>query len=217
MMVDENYDVTLRLDEKLFYTTKNTLVQESGYFAALLSGRWKDTTKDGVLTVDADADIFKHTLRFLRSNVLPVFYDGLKGFDHQLYSLLLQQAEYFIIDRLREWILEERYVQAVKIVRSVKVRENRGFDGKNSEFRNCEYTGDTKLEKFAYTTTRKFRGCPEVFECDRYGNPNSFSYWYEICSKIPEDGHDYVEHEVVNLVEISTKTVFDHGICICRD
>lgn len=98
IMVDENYEITLRWDEKLFYTTKNTLVQESGYFSALLSGRWKDATRDGVLQVDADADIFKHTLRFLRSNVFPVFYDGKKGFDYQLYSLLLQQAEYFMID-----------------------------------------------------------------------------------------------------------------------
>lgn len=120
MLVDRNSLIILRLDEKLFYTTKDTLVQESGYFSALFSGRWMDSTRDGVLVLDADADVFKHTMRFFRTGMLPVFYDGSKGFDHQLYSLLLEQAEFFVIDRLRVWILEKRYVQAVKIVRSVK-------------------------------------------------------------------------------------------------
>lgn len=218
MVVDENYDITLRLDEKLFYTTKKTLVQESGYFSALLSGRWKDTTRYGVLHVNADADIFKHTLRFLRSNVFPVFYDGKKCFDHQLYSLLLQQAEYFVIDRLREWILEARYVQAVKIVRSIKVSESRKFGNPIlQKFRKFDYTGDMKLEQFAFSTTRKFRTCPEEYPCGSDGPPDPGTYCYEICDKIPQDGHDYVEYNVINLVEICTKTVFDYGICICRD
>lgn len=102
----------------------DTLVQESGYFSALFSGRWPDSSTDGIFTLDADAVVFKHIMRFFRSGVLPVFYDGLKGFDHQSYSLRLEQAEFFLIDRLRDWILEKGYVQAVKIVRSVKLSES---------------------------------------------------------------------------------------------
>lgn len=219
MLVDGNPLIILRLDEKLFYTTKDTLVQESGYFAALFSGRWPDSSKDGVLTLDADADVFKHIMRFFRSGVLPVFYDGLKGFDHQLYSLLLEQAEFFLIDRLRDWILEKRYLQAVKLVRSVKLSESTRWIDVDSDvadrglhkFDNREYTGDTKVEHFVYSTNRKFRACEET-SCDRDGEPQT-SYCTEICSRIPQDGQDYVERDVVNLVEVCTKTVFDHRIC----
>lgn len=75
-----------------------------------------------------------------------MFYDGKKDFDHQLYLLLLQQVEYFMIVCLHEWILEKRYVQMVKIVCLVKVSESREFDEDLHKFRNCKYTGDTKLE-----------------------------------------------------------------------
>lgn len=47
--------------------------------------------------------------------MLAVFYDEAKGCDHHLYSLILGQADFFLIDRLRDWILEKLYVQAVKI------------------------------------------------------------------------------------------------------
>lgn len=147
-----------------------------------------------------------------------MFYDELKGFDHQLYSLLLEQAEFFLIDRLRDWILEKRYDQAVKIVRSLKLSEStRWIDVDSSEadrglhkFDNREYTGDTKVEHFVYSTNRKFRACEET-SCDRHGEPKS--YCTEICSKIPQDGQDYVGRDVVDLAEICTKTVFDHRIC----
>lgn len=211
--------IILRLDDKLFYTTKDTLSRESGYFSALFSGRWLDSSADGVLTLDADADVFKHIMCFFRSGVLPVFYDGLKGFDHQLYSLLLEQAEFFLIDRLRDWILEKRYVQAVKFVRSVKLSEsNRWVDVDSGtddrvphKFGNREDTADTKVEHFVYSTNRKFRACQET-PCDRGALPGD-SYCGEICNKLPQDGHDYVERDVVNLVEIYTKTVFDYQIC----
>lgn len=220
MLVVGNSPIILRLDEKLFYTTKDTLVQESGYFSALFSGRWVDSIRDGVLTLDADPDVFKHIMRFLRSGVLPVFYDGMKGFDHQLYSLLLEQAEFFVINRLRVWILEKRYVQAVKIVRSVNVIERtRGLNFDYGEtdrlglpkFHDQDYTGDTKVERFVYSTTRKLRACDESI-CERDADTGT-SYCFEICVNIPEDGQNYVERDVINLVEISTKTVFDHRIC----
>lgn len=219
MLVDGNSLIILRLDEKLFYTTKDTLVQESGYFAALFSGRWPDSSKDGILTLDADADVFKHIMRFFRSGVFPVFYDSLKGFDHPLYASLLEQAEFFLVDCLRDWILEERYLQAVKIVHSVKLSEStRGVDVDSGEddrglhkFDNREYMGDTKVKHFAYSTKRKFRACDQTY-CDRNGGPQS-SYCTEICSRIPQDGQDYVERDVVNLVEVCTKIVFDHRIC----
>lgn len=211
--------IILRVDEKLFYTTKDTLAQESGYFSALFSGRWPDSSVNGVLTIDMDGDVFKHIMCFFRSGVLPVFYDETKGFDHHLYSLLLQQAHFFDIDRLRDWILEKRYVQAVKIVRSIKQSEStrwmdsdRGTSERgHHKFSDREDTADTKVEHFVYSTNRKFRSCEEEEYCERW--TEGPSYCTEICRQLPQDGHDYVERDVVNLVEIRTKTVFDHQIC----
>lgn len=125
-----------------------------------------------------------------------------------------------MIDRLRVWILEKRYVQAVKIVRSVNVNERtRWLNFETGEtdsrgrpkFHDHDYTGDTKVERFVYSTTRKFRACDESI-CDLDADPGT-SYCAEICVNIPQDGQNYVERDVINLVEISTKTVFDHRIC----
>lgn len=210
--------IILRVDEKLFYTTRDTLAQESRYFSSLFSGRWPDSSENGVLTLDVDGDLFKHTMCFFRSGVLPVFYDELKGFDHRLYSLLLEQADFFQIDRLREWILEKRYVQAVKTVRSIKQSEstrwvdidNGEYDRGAHKFKDREDTADTKVEHFVYSTTRKFRSCGESSCFPQDDGP---TYCTEICNRILQDGHDYVERDVVNVVEIRTKTVFDHQIC----
>lgn len=208
--------IILRVDEKLFYTTKDTLAQESGYFSSLFSGRWPNSSENGVLTLDVDGDVFKHTMCFLRSGVLPVFYDASKGFDHRLYSLLLEQADFFRIDRLSDWILEKRYVQAVKIVRSIKQSEKtRWVESDNTErrpheFRDREDTADTKVEHFVYSTKRKFRSCKEEY-CSQWDDCEC--YCTEICKNLPQDGHDYLERDVMNLVEIRTKTVFDHQIC----
>ena len=98
------------------------------------------------------------------------FMTGWKGFDHQLYSLLIEQAEFFLIDRLRDWILEKRYLQAVKLVRSVKLSESTRWIDVDSgvadrglhKFDNREYTGDTKVEYFIYSTNRKFRACEDL-------------------------------------------------------
>lgn len=107
-------------------------------------------------------------MQFFRSGVLPAFYDRLKGFDHQLYSLLLEQTEFFLIDRLRDWILNKRYVEAVKIDRSVKPCESTRWADVDSgeadrgllKFDNREDTADTKEEHFIYSTKTEIPGLP---------------------------------------------------------
>lgn len=96
-------------------------------------------------------------------------------------------------------------------VRSNWVKARDGIDVDNGEaprglhkFHNHEYTGDTRLEDFVYATKRKFRACGES-SCFPEDDPG-LSYCAEICGIIPQDGQDYVERDVVNLVEICTKT-----------
>jgi hypothetical protein len=59
----------------------------------LFSRQWGDKQDDGSSFVDADADLFKHILRYLRRGVLPVFYD---------------------IERLEKWLSEKKYMEAIE-------------------------------------------------------------------------------------------------------
>jgi hypothetical protein len=48
-----------------------------------------------------------------RPAVSPLFYDAAKGLDYDLYNKLGQEAEYFQIKVLYDWITEKRYQQAI--------------------------------------------------------------------------------------------------------
>ncbi|CAG8958580.1 hypothetical protein HYFRA_00009897 [Hymenoscyphus fraxineus] len=107
--------VTLQVGERQFNTTRENLVRESPFFAALLSENGGHTQQDGSYFVDADGDLFEHILRYLRRGVYPIFYDKLKGHDYALYLALLQEAKYFGIELLQNWLENKNYLQAVKI------------------------------------------------------------------------------------------------------
>ena len=62
-----------------------------------------------------DPELFEHILRYLRRGVLPVFYDSVKGHDHTLYLALLEEAKYFQVPRLVNWLRGKGYLQAIKI------------------------------------------------------------------------------------------------------
>jgi hypothetical protein len=59
------------------------------YFNDLFSGKWGDKQEDSSYFIETDANLFEHILRYLRTGVLPVFYDRLAGHDFpcsKLYS-----------------------------------------------------------------------------------------------------------------------------------
>jgi BTB/POZ domain-containing protein KCTD9 len=118
-----NQQINLRVGERQFSTTQSTLVDESPFFASLLSERWNNDQGDGVLVVDADGELFEHILRYLRRGVLPIFYDASKGHDHGLYLALLEEARYFQITRLIDWLGKKLYLQAIKIETTVDEAE----------------------------------------------------------------------------------------------
>lgn len=92
--------ITLQVGERRFITTIDTLTQESVFFSSLLSGRWDNAQADGSYFIDADGHLFAYILRYLRRNILPIFYDNHKGHDHGLYLALLIEARFFQIARL---------------------------------------------------------------------------------------------------------------------
>jgi BTB/POZ domain-containing protein KCTD9 len=73
-------------------------------------GAGKKTPEEGSYFVDADPQLFDHILRYLRRGVLPIFYDNIRGHDHGLYRALLEEARYFQIDRLENWLSDKSYI-----------------------------------------------------------------------------------------------------------
>ncbi|TGO40727.1 hypothetical protein BHYA_0032g00060 [Botrytis hyacinthi] len=56
--------ITIQVEERRFITTKNTMTEESPFFAAPISGRWDSNKQaDGSYFIDADPDLFEHILR----------------------------------------------------------------------------------------------------------------------------------------------------------
>ena len=70
--------------------------------------------------------MFSHILRYLRSGVLPIFYSSLTGHDYSTYHALLGEAEYFAIERLKDWLKNKEYEKAVKVEHYVA--EFKGLD-----------------------------------------------------------------------------------------
>ena len=57
--------ITLPVGERRFVTTAETMTQDSGFFAALFSGRWDNAQADGSYFIDADPQLFGHIMRYL--------------------------------------------------------------------------------------------------------------------------------------------------------
>jgi hypothetical protein len=106
--------ITIRTSQQSFTTDPEQWLGRSAYFDNLLSGNWADGKEDGSYFIDTDARIFDHVLRYLRTGVLPVFYDTITGHDFPLYQALLEESTYFAIDRLQKWLCERKYLDAVK-------------------------------------------------------------------------------------------------------
>lgn len=103
--------VVLRVGEKQFFTSRATL-STSGYFNVLWTLMPADQPE---YFVDADPELFEHTLRYLRTQIFPLFYARDDGFDVVKYWALHNQAKLLQIDALASWIANEMYLNAVSV------------------------------------------------------------------------------------------------------
>lgn len=196
--------IILQVGERRFTTTKETLINESGFFSSLLSERWDNSQADGSYFIDADATVFEHVLRYLRHQVLPIFYDNAKGHDHALYLLLLEQATYFQIDRLETWLKSQSYLQAVKVTTTAERLEGK--------YEINETTGtDISLEYHPAWETVRVYICPRGIAVHR-GNPSACG---RQCRLAQGDGDpEFIEERVLKTLVIRRKTVFDQQLCL---
>ncbi|KAE8130845.1 hypothetical protein BDV38DRAFT_42716 [Aspergillus pseudotamarii] len=201
--IDEQ--VLLQISDRQFITSKSTLSQKSTFFETLFSNRWNNQRPDGSYFVDADPNLFEHILRYCRRGIFPLFYDRACGHNYSLYLQLLQEARYFGIDSLREWLEEEKYLQAVKIVRSVK-----SLKAPQSQIREARLA-NMEQEYFPHWGTRKVFVCPRGVGQHR-GNPGLCG---KKCVKVQGDEEVIFEDEsvLIGLVVVENKVVFDMQQC----
>lgn len=106
------------------FTTLKSTLEQSPYFANILSPRWAESTTyhvNGAPFVDRSPILFEHILDFLRSAAPPIFWTRTNGFDLPLYASLLREAEYFQVEKLATWIRNEQYINAVWVTSSIEV------------------------------------------------------------------------------------------------
>ncbi|OQN95698.1 hypothetical protein B0A48_18446 [Cryoendolithus antarcticus] len=103
--------ITINVGGRLVITLESTL-RQSPFLAKLLFADWAPTAAhvNGSLFIDADPILFEHVLNFLRRLFPPIFWSRTDGFDFALYLRLLNEAEYFQLDALADWIRERKKV-----------------------------------------------------------------------------------------------------------
>lgn len=196
----ESDKVILLVDDKIFHTTKETLVEKSTFFASRLLGPLHPST---TLTLNMDPVIFSHVLRYLRHGVLPFFYDQVRGFDHNLYSLVLAQADSLCIERLSSWIRDRRYLSTVKKERSAKLYSDLVDDMTSSD------SADTECEYRFFQSKKRVYCCPRGIPV--HHAPSDCG---KQCNNVRGDAPWYHDKDQLQRVEIKTKTVFDRQACL---
>ena len=124
--------ITLDVSGRKFRTSKSVL-SVSPYFRNLFD-RWADGADhqaDGSYSVDADANTFEHLLSFMRRpSRFPLYWTKEDGFDYALYNSVEADADFFMLEGLRDWIKQRKYLEAVSVVvRTGSAAKEQRLDG----------------------------------------------------------------------------------------
>lgn len=198
--------VILEVGERRFTTFVQTLTKESGFFAALLLCKRENMGPECPYFIDLNGDVFAHVLQYLRSGVLPVFYDNSKGHDHNFYAMVLGQASYLQIPRLEQWLKEKTYLQAVTVTCSIKevplqdsLTETTFMDG------DVEFRSQVRIKKVFLCPRRipEHRGHPD--RCGRRCDDAMYDY---------DDIDEFENEEYVVVSVIRTKIEVNQELCM---
>ncbi|KIW34055.1 uncharacterized protein PV07_00857 [Cladophialophora immunda] len=218
--------VTIKTSQRTFITDPEGWLGQSLYFKALFSEKWDKKQEDGSYFIESDANIFEHILRYLRTGVLPVFYDRLTGHDFPLYQALLEESKYFAIDRLQKWLCERKYLDAVKIHYLATETQDRGSYRKHTtnmpdgrtfmvEDRFVEITTSSNTETTMVPVTRQRNS----FYCPDAKHGKSTEEYCRSCIGRARDGGISVsggwrtEDQLMWCI-VRKEVVFDHDLCV---
>ena len=216
---------TIKTLQRSFMTDPDRWLGRSLYFQNLFSGKWGDKQEDGSYFIETDAHIFEHILRYLRTGVLPVFYDKATGHDFPLYQALLDEAMYFAIDRLQKWLRERKYLDAVKVHYIATETQDRGSierqtikdtDGRTFmvEDRCIKMTASSNMEITIVPITQQ----KNTFYCPHaeYGKEEYCSEctgWKKDDGKITGYG-GWQKEDQIKWCIVRKEVVFDHDLCV---
>ncbi|KAI1085110.1 BTB/POZ protein [Whalleya microplaca] len=204
--------VTLQVGEGRFHTLRDTLVGESTYFAARLSGRWNDADKDGSYFVDADPDRFKHILNYLRTGNFPLFFDtATRTFDNAKYFALLGEAQYFGIQKLEEWIRKKEYLAAVKFERSTTLIHDVENEGVSALTGTTD--SSTQVDFSTAWSTKQVYICPRGIFVHN-GDQSKCGQACERARTRLDCGVTYEEKPILSVSITTTKMSFNLDTCM---
>jgi hypothetical protein len=192
------------------YKTQKATLQTSPYFRNIV-GRWNDCCDrqdDGSLFVDADPKTFQHILDFMRRpSKFPLFWTKHSAFDYALYNKLEEEADYFVLHDLRDWIKQKRYLDAVKTIVEVQIlSEGELMTEKYRDrwYADCEvqshfgsYSGEKRLrnECALHRDKEVLRGC-------RY------------CKELVQAFGPQYDEPQKTLTVVIKRTEFDETVCV---
>ncbi|KAL8883692.1 MAG: hypothetical protein Q9205_006794 [Flavoplaca limonia] len=194
--------LVLQVGEQRFHVSKDTLAG-SHMLAAKVSERWSsDSQTDGSYFVDADPEIFKHILRFLRHGVYPLCYDKAEGHDFATYAAIQQQADYLVIPKLVKWLNEGQYMKA--ITTKIIAHTEEGVD-------ELDRTIDSSIKTIFHPTWRTVKKyvCPRRIVV-HYDDPRRCG---KDCKRAQGDAED--EYEDVNILStlvVTERTLFNRDV-----
>ncbi len=110
-------------------------------------------------------------MRLLRRGVFPVCFDLVRGHDYALYASLLEEARYFRIARLEEWLDQKRYVEALKVTRELEI-----CDETDIPMLNSLSSSNTTIDYYPSWTTRQVYICPRGLQVHRGGPGNAVGF-----------------------------------------
>jgi hypothetical protein len=218
--------VTIKTSQRTFITDPKGWMGQSLYFKKLFSGKWGGIEEDGSYFIETDANVFEHILRYLRTGVLPVFYDKTTGHNFSLYQALLEESKYFAIDRLQKWLCERKYLDAVKITYIATETQDRGSYEKHTtcgpdgrtfmvEDRFIEIPTSSNMETTIVPVTQQQNSfyCPDA----KHGKSNE-EYCRSCIDRARDDGiSGYGGWRVEDQLKwciVQKEVIFDHDLCV---
>ncbi|KAK6227306.1 hypothetical protein QIS74_00861 [Colletotrichum tabaci] len=96
------------------FVTSFEILEKSPWFRQLFSIDFRNWYCDGVFHIENDGDLFAHILRYLRTDLYPLFWDARNGFDYAMYSMIMQQAHHYMLYDLEAWIAARKFHEVVE-------------------------------------------------------------------------------------------------------
>ncbi|KAG4029473.1 hypothetical protein MFRU_015g00170 [Monilinia fructicola] len=205
-VIDANERVALLVGTERFTSTAETLVSKSKFFENLFSPSWARPKEDGSYFGDADPTLFAHILQYLRRDRFPIFYDNSKGHDYAMYIALRQEADYFGLGNLANWLKDKKYLDVVKVSYSFEE-----FESSAEDIAILKTTlTNAKLELLPQWSKTKIYLCPRGLLCHR-GHPNLCGR--QCLAARQALGVQWEEKNILGGVLLKQTTIIDEELC----